>query len=1734
MSVMGGESVNVDFNIGGNAGSSLSQLIAQSEQYAKTSDTLLGNVGRLNMATSLLIQRTTALTGANKIATAEAAAYQQRLANIEVVARTTGQSFGQLEKMTLGLARSMPGGIGEATKYVETLQRSGVTTAKTIGKLAEDMRDLGKANGLDGAYIGKQLLTINRMFGNADDTLSKYGDTLTTLSAKYGASADGSAQFAKALAPVAAAVGMSETAVLGLGTAASRLGEDGYASANAFNRVLLDMQRSIRDGSPEIKEYAGLLGMSAKALNGLFRDDPTEVLVRFTEAVRKGGAQTSRTLDALGLDSVRTIKSIQALSSQGNLRQIIEDATGAYGSGSSAKAAEVALSGVNDQAAKLSETLSQTVAAAGKPFLGFLEGVLKAANAASGAVAGLMQSDVMQGVGKVGAVASFGGQAMGTMLTAGMTVSMLRRGGLFAREQAGLFRSGTYLAREGVELGESAGRMAAAGARYGEFMPVPLVGGGAGGPGFIRRAGRAAVLVAGGLARMTVNDMRTSGWRATSMDPNADRKIGAAFGRYLDDMKAIRADPAMYGAGEKMAMGRLTSQAIAEGTLEKGAVRGTLGRGVGMYAESAALLAGTAGRGLMAALPYAGPAALVAGAGFGAYKAVQNSNDQMEATNVGWSDAYGKFNDFAAAAGEASKGLVSFADTVTTTANTLAKQTKTVSDAFNISAAEMATASGGGYQRAFTATGETTAERAMSARLMLGTNASPSQLARVSTDLVNQYGYTSAKDVIDNLRQTQGVDPLTLVAPALQMWGENQGWAGPNAMGVESLSGLKALQTQAQGSAVSTYGSKASFVGGMGVPVEAMNAAAASGDAGQQRGAYQLLARQLGVDYDKLFLSGRTADGFMSTDALMGQNYEPIEGQTGENADFRAKMRSAQAQWRAARELGWDPSNPSNLTMMASTPEEQAAMSSRMATVGFPGSPRANRYTGAGMQNVPVTSGPGGWSMTSMIYGADIRARELGKSAGTQLTEGELEGLAESTKAINKYAQSATPENLMRAAATVAQETVARSGGSGLRAEATLKQAMAGAAPGTAFYQSMQAALGQVQMGNAPTMAGMSQADRWAAAAAAGKSAQQLMAQNPEAANDPALKADVEAAQQAEVEKVGFLKSYYKAATDVSISLKRSQEDYHKSAFRAERDFGISMAAAAQDYGKQRYRATRDFNKQMARSEEDFDVQRMRSQRDFNKAMRRTVEDAAKTLYDPYKRIEAAQTWDANSLLSNIAEQNAAMSKQTAQLAQAKRMGLSQAAIDALELADPKNAQQLNRLIEDALSDPSIVRRFNASMAQRATAAKGLVQNDSNVDYRRNLEDFKTQMSDAEKDFRKMRKRASADFHTAMSDAATDYEVQIGRAQTAHENAMSDMAKDTNTAATRMKEDLVRMGREVTLGLQGTIEGFNKSITDLPLSMRPIMSTNIRALASSANTDLKKWLDEALKPFGLSSASIVGFESIDWAKVARDAANAARQGGFRGREGVGSGSGGSDVGGGPPPEGPVGDKVDAAVKYAEKQLGKPYSYDAQPEDSWDCSKLTSWAYKQAGINLTPYTWDQMKEGSKVAVNQRRRGDLVFAMTGGNHHVGLLVGANEIIEAGSPSSGVHRSNIQNSWWSKNLSSIVRPRGLVRGGIIDKHGIYEVAEGAHNEAVIPLEASGAKTLAETMERYLDPQLVKAARVAPYSTKIVHNEFNYDQRTQITGPITVAASDPQAMARALAAKKRMDRLVNAGSRD
>lgn len=121
-------------------------------------------------------------------------------------------------------------------------------------------------------------------------------------------------------------------------------------------------------------------------------------------------------------------------------------------------------------------------------------------------------------------------------------------------------------------------------------------------------------------------------------------------------------------------------------------------------------------------------------------------------------------------------------------------------------------------------------------------------------------------------------------------------------------------------------------------------------------------------------------------------------------------------------------------------------------------------------------------------------------------------------------------------------------------------------------------------------------------------------------------------------------------------------------------------------------------------------------------------------------------------------------------------------------------------------------------------------------------------------------------------------------------------------------------------------------------------------------------------------------------------------------------------------------KALTAVASAKARLGAPYVYGGASPGGFDCSGLTQYAYKSAGVTLPHSASQQAAKGTAVARSALRPGDLVFFDTSGGHstvtHVGIYIGEGQFISAQSGAGRVAVASLTNSYWSSAYLSARR--------------------------------------------------------------------------------------------------------------
>jgi cell wall-associated NlpC family hydrolase len=115
---------------------------------------------------------------------------------------------------------------------------------------------------------------------------------------------------------------------------------------------------------------------------------------------------------------------------------------------------------------------------------------------------------------------------------------------------------------------------------------------------------------------------------------------------------------------------------------------------------------------------------------------------------------------------------------------------------------------------------------------------------------------------------------------------------------------------------------------------------------------------------------------------------------------------------------------------------------------------------------------------------------------------------------------------------------------------------------------------------------------------------------------------------------------------------------------------------------------------------------------------------------------------------------------------------------------------------------------------------------------------------------------------------------------------------------------------------------------------------------------------------------------------------------------------------------PSGGGGSSAVSAVRSQIGTPYATAGAAPGGFDCSGLTQWAMRQAGISIPRTSYAQFGVGTPVSRSSIQAGDLVFFNTngGGASHVGIATSNSTVISA--TTHGVREHSISDSYWGSH--------------------------------------------------------------------------------------------------------------------
>ena len=403
-------------------------------QANDSTNTLINSLTKLNQATDHLFRsagRKLELFGAGEMAgvgtaVRSLAALDQQMSQIRANAALTGGSggVGKIRDGIRDLGTQIPMTQRELVALATTIQSLGVRGSDQIISLTKTFAQLQAVTGESGAGLATGLIQLTRSMGNSlnSNDVKGYAAAVADLSAKLGTSATGLTQFAQAIQPMGKIFGLTEKQILGMSGAFSKAGADSTAAANAFGQMITLITNDLQTGSPQIKQFADIIGTSTDGFTKMAKANPAETITELFEALQKGGKSSLQVYQSLGLDGIRTMNAFQRVSQGGGIRGALGISANAK-PGDLAKGSQAAFSDLNDEIAKLGHTLKELATG---PFQALTKGLTVAVGFIEDLVAAFAKLEHLPGVHMLtqalGLIAGFAGPLLAL---SGILVAMI-------------------------------------------------------------------------------------------------------------------------------------------------------------------------------------------------------------------------------------------------------------------------------------------------------------------------------------------------------------------------------------------------------------------------------------------------------------------------------------------------------------------------------------------------------------------------------------------------------------------------------------------------------------------------------------------------------------------------------------------------------------------------------------------------------------------------------------------------------------------------------------------------------------------------------------------------------------------------------------------------------------------------------------------------------------------------------------------------------------------------------------------------------------------------------------------------------------------------------------------------------------------------------------------------------------------------------------------------------------
>jgi len=258
-------------------------------------------------------------TAALGLATKAAIDFESAFAGIRKTVDASETEFGQLEENIRNIAKEAPVSTTELSKIGEMAGQLGVSGVGNLTKFIDTVSKISVSTNLTSDQAATSFARIANIMQEPVDSVDRMASSVVDLGNNFATTESEIVDFATRIAGAGKIAGLTSSDIFGIGAAMSSVGVQAEAGGTAVQKVLLSMKQAVVSGNSDLAIFAKTANYTGEEFKKAFEENAGAAFSRFVMGLGDQGDQALGTLSDLGLEDQRLVRSFLSLANAGDL-----------------------------------------------------------------------------------------------------------------------------------------------------------------------------------------------------------------------------------------------------------------------------------------------------------------------------------------------------------------------------------------------------------------------------------------------------------------------------------------------------------------------------------------------------------------------------------------------------------------------------------------------------------------------------------------------------------------------------------------------------------------------------------------------------------------------------------------------------------------------------------------------------------------------------------------------------------------------------------------------------------------------------------------------------------------------------------------------------------------------------------------------------------------------------------------------------------------------------------------------------------------------------------------------------------------------------------------------------------------------------------------------------------------------------------------------------------------------